>query len=105
MKKSLLIYYILVNLRFFPMRFLCFLKMYHVRLFIMEKMGFGMAPRRCGICSKPQPLLQKICISYTFETLVAYIGMCLCTHAVAHVNKLQPTNTGRGPLWSFYFPK
>ena len=24
------------------MRFLCVLKMYHVRLFIVEKMGFGM---------------------------------------------------------------
>jgi len=29
--------------------------MYHVRLFIVEKMGFGMAPRQCGI--------QKTCLS------------------------------------------
>ena len=34
----------------------------------MEKMGFGMAPKRCGIHSKPQPLLQKTCLSYAYET-------------------------------------
>ena len=37
----------------FPMRFLCALKMYHVRLYIVGKMGFGMAPRQCEIHSKP----------------------------------------------------
>ena len=62
------------------MGFLCVLKMYPVRLFIVEKMGFQTAPRRCEISSKPQPLLQKICLSYAFETLVCtqdvpvYIG-------------------------------
>ena len=34
------------------MRFLCVLEMYHVRPFIVEKMGFGTAPRQCGTCSK-----------------------------------------------------
>ena len=67
MKNSLLIHYFLVYLRFFPVRFLRFLKMYHVRPFIIENMGFGTASRQCGIRSKPQPLLQKIFISYTFE--------------------------------------
>ena len=43
----------------FPVGFLYLLKIYHVRLYIVEKMGFGMAPRRYGIHSKPQPLLQK----------------------------------------------
>ena len=38
------------------------------------KMGFGMAPRQCEICSKPQPLLQKTCLSYASKTLVAYAG-------------------------------
>jgi len=44
------------------MGFVCVLKTYHVRLYIVEKMGFGMAPRRCGIHSKPQQLLQKTCL-------------------------------------------
>ena len=38
MKNSLMIHYFLVNLRFFPWNF-CVLKIYHVRLFIVEKMG------------------------------------------------------------------
>ena len=59
------------------MGFLCVLKMYHVRLFIVEKMGFGMAPKRCGIHSKPQSLLQKTCLFYASKTLAAYTGMCL----------------------------
>ena len=41
------------------------------------KMGFGTAPRRYMIHSKPQPLLQKTCLSYAFETLTVYVGMCL----------------------------
>ena len=53
------------------------LKMYHVRLFIVEKMGFGTTPRQCKIHSKPQPLLQKTCISYAFETL-AVTQECVC---------------------------
>ena len=40
-------------------------------------MGFGMAPRRCGIHSKPPPLLKKTCLSYTSETPIAYVGVCL----------------------------
>ena len=71
---------------------LCILKMYYVRLFIVEKIRFGTAPRRCGIHSKPQPLLQKTCISYASETLAMYIGMCLRTHALAHVCRPQPTH-------------
>ena len=67
------------------MGFLCVLKMYHVRLYIVEKMGFGMAPRQCEIHSKPQLLLQKTCLSYAFETLVAYVGMCLRKPALASV--------------------
>jgi len=34
------------------MGFLCF-ENDHVRLFIMEKMGFRMYPWQCGICFKP----------------------------------------------------
>ena len=73
------------------MGFLCVLKMYPVRLFIVEKMGFRTAPRRYEISSKPQPLLQKNCLSYTSETLVEYTGMCLPTHALAHVHRPRAT--------------
>ena len=69
------------------MGFLCVLKMYHVRLFIVEKIEFGMAPKRCGIRSKLQPLLQKTCLSYAFETLAAYARMYLHTHARACVRR------------------
>ena len=97
MENSLLIHYFLVNLRFFSWDF-CVLKMYHVRLYIVEKMGFGMARRRCGIHSKPQRLLLKTCLLHAFKTLVAYVGVCFCTHALAHI---------RGPRASLviYFQK
>ena len=75
--------------------------MYHVRLYIVEKIGFEMAPRWCGIHSELQPLLQKTCIFHTSETLVVYARICLLTHALAHVCRLLPTYVGRGPLWSF----
>ena len=69
------------------MGFLCILKMYHVRLLIVDKMGFGTAPKRCGIHSKPQPLLQKTCLSYASETLATYARMYLRTHALVHVRR------------------
>ena len=49
------------------MGFLCVLKMYHVKFYIVGKMGFGTAPRWCVIHSKPHPLLQKTCIFPTSE--------------------------------------
>ena len=64
-------------------------------------MGFGMAPKRCGIHSKPHSLLQKTCIFYVFETLVAYIGVCLHMHALALVHRPLPIYVDEGPLWSF----
>ena len=79
--------------------------MYHVRLFIVEKMGFGMAPTRYGIHSKPQPLLQKTYLSYVSETLAAYAETCLRTHVMAHVRRPQPIYAGQGLLWSIYFQK
>ena len=60
------------------MGFLCVLKMYRVKPFIAEKMGFGMAPRRYKIPSKPQSLLQKTFLSYASETLAAYA--CFSSH-------------------------
>ena len=57
------------------MIFLCVLKMYYVRFFIVENIGFGKAPRRRGIHSKTQPLLQKTCLSYVSETLATYTGV------------------------------
>ena len=94
MKNPILIHYFLVNLRFFPLGFLYFLKMYHVRLFMMEKMGLRTAPRQCGFRSKSQLLLQKTCLSYAFETLVVYAGMYLRTHVVAYLRRPQPTYVG-----------
>ena len=54
-------------------------------------MGFGMAPRRCGIHSKPQPLLQKTCIFHASETLAAYAGICLRTQVVTLVRGPRAT--------------
>ena len=78
----------------FPVGFLCVLKMYHVRLYIVEKMEFGTALKLCEIHFKPQLLLQKTCLFHAPETPVAYTGMCLCTHALVHVCKLLPTYMG-----------
>ena len=46
-----------------------------------------MAPKQCGIHFKPQSLLQKTCISYTFETLATYARMYLLMHALAHIRR------------------
>ena len=89
----------------FLVGFLCILKIYHVRLYILEKMGFGTAPRQYGIHSKFQPLLQKTCLFYVSKTLAAYAGVFLYTHALAHVCKLLPMYMGQGPLWLFNFQK
>ena len=69
MENFILIHYILVNLRSFPWDFVIF-ENGSCKALYSCKMGFGVAPRRCEIRSKPQPLLQKKCLSYTFETLV-----------------------------------
>ena len=58
---------------------------------MMEKMGFEMAPRRCGIHSKPQPLLQKTCIFHASETLAAYVGFGPRTQATAHIRGSRAT--------------
>jgi len=68
-------------------------------------MGFVTAPRRCGIHSKPQSLLQKTCLLYASETLATYAKMCLCTHALTCVHKPQLTYVIWWPLWSFKFSK
>ena len=73
------------------MGFLCVLKMYHVRLFIFEKMRFGTASKRYGIRSKPQPILQETCLSYASETLAAYARSCLHTHTLALIRRPRAT--------------
>jgi len=65
---------------------------------MVEKIGFGTAPKRCEIRFKSQPLLLKTCLSYAFETLAAYARMCLRTHALACARRLRLMYTGRGPL-------
>ena len=52
----------LVNLMF-SLRIFCVFEIYHVRLYIVEKLGFEMAPRRCEIHSKPRSLMQKTFLS------------------------------------------
>jgi len=76
----------------------------------VEKMEFGMAPRRCKIHSKPQPLLQKTCFFYFFiffnfwnlnwirSSVPAYAYFGSRTHALAHVRRLLPMYVGRGPV-------
>ena len=64
-----------------------------------------MAPKRCEIRFKPQPLLQKTCLFYASEMLAPYSRMCLRMHALAHIRRPRLTYAGRGPLWSFNFPK
>ena len=59
------------------------------------KMGFGTAPRRYMIHSKPQPLLQKTYLFHASETLV--VSMI----ALAPICRLLPTYAGRGLLWYF----
>ena len=49
--------------------------------------------------------LVNLVFFYVFETLVVYVGECLCMHALAHVCRLLPMYVDRGPLWSFYFRK
>ena len=56
----------------------------------MEKIGFGTAPRQCGIYSKPQVLLQKTCLFHAFETLAAYARCCPSTWAERHFGHLFP---------------
>ena len=41
----------------------CIFEIYHVRLNIVENLGFETAPKRCEIHSKPQSLMQKTCLS------------------------------------------
>ena len=75
----------------FLVGFLCVLKMYHVRLYIVEKIGFGIAPRLCEIHFKPQPLLQKTCIFHASKPQMR-------TQECAYVCMLWPTYTHiRGP--------
>ena len=73
------------------MRFLCVLKMYHVGLFIVEKMGFGTDLKQCRSHSKPQPLLQKTCLSYAYKTIAAFTIMYLRSHALARVCRPRAT--------------
>ena len=73
------------------MGFLCVLKMYHVRLFTVEKMGFRMAPKQCRIHSKPQPLLQKTLPFHASETLAVYACFGPRTQAIAYIRGPRAT--------------
>ena len=48
-----------------------------------------MAPRRCGIRSKSQSLMQKTCLSGTRETLLACVESYLCMQVHACVCRLR----------------
>ena len=75
------------------------------KAFYSGKMGFGAAPRRCGIHSKFQPLLQNTCISYVSKTLVAYEEMCLRMHALALVRRPRITLVILFPKIDFFYLK
>ena len=60
-------------------------------------MGFGVAPRRCGIHSKPQPLLQKTYLSYAFKTLATCTRSCLRAQDRACVHMQWLTYVGYDP--------
>ena len=60
------------------------------------KMGFGTAPRRYMIHSKPQPLLQKTYLFHASKTLVA--SMIALVQAAAYVRRPRVTLV-------FYFQK
>ena len=49
------------------MRLLFLLKIYHIRLFIVRKKGFGTISRQCGICSKPQHKCKKLILYSLLE--------------------------------------
>ena len=57
-----------------------------------------MAPRRCEIHSKPQPLLQRTCLFHAFEALAAYACFGPCMQAATQVHGLRATLV-------FYFQK
>ena len=67
------------------MGFLCVLKMYHIRLFIVEKMGLERLVDDGGFIPNLSHYCKKTCLSYTSETLAAYIRMCLRKYALARV--------------------
>ena len=81
----------------FPVEFLCVLKMYHVRLFIVEKMGLewllddvGFIQNLSRYCRKlvfymllkPQLRMQKC--AYIRMLWPTYVGCCPCTWAEGH---------------------
>ena len=82
MKNSFFDSLFLVNFRFSRRIFCMFSEIYHVKLYIVEKLGFGTAPKQCGIHSKPQSLMQKTFLLITSKTLTAYAGLCLCMHVL-----------------------
>ena len=61
----------------FPVRFLYLENVPCKILNSGKKMKFGTTPKRCGIHSNAQSLLQNTCLFYTSETLAVYIGVCL----------------------------
>ena len=63
MKNSLFDSIFLVNFRFSHWILCMFSTIYHVKLYIVEKLGFGMAPKQCEIHAKPQFLMQKTFLS------------------------------------------
>ena len=81
MKNSLFDSLFLVNLSVFCGISLFFLKVPRMAIYIVKMGGFGMAPRRCGIHSKSQSLMQKTYFSGASETLLACTDSCLRTHA------------------------
>ena len=96
MKNSLLINYFLVNLVFSRGISMCVLKMYYVRLYIVEKWGLEWFLDDMRFIPNLNHYCRKLTLFFfnVFETLVVYAGEYLRTHALAHVRRLLPTYVG-----------
>ena len=96
-KNSLLIHYFLVNLRFFLWDF-CVLKMYHVRLFIVEKNGVWNDSQTMWDLFQTSAIIAKnlyfLCFwnpSCVRRNVPAYTCFSLRTQAMTHVHRLRAT--------------
>jgi len=69
------------------------------------KMGFGRAPRRCEIHSKPQSLMQKTFLSRAFETLLHAQTLVCVRRLLGCVCRFMPAYAGLGFLLAFIFQK
>ena len=83
------------------MGFLCVLKMYHVKLYIMGKNRVWNGSQIMWDSFQTLANIAENFLSYASKTLTVYAGMCLRMHALACVHRPRPTYVGRGPFGHF----